>query len=245
MKRWAAMLVALMPLLARAQSLRGTVVDTAGRPLHYAMVRLLADSTFRTPALAQSSTDSAGRFAFDSVPAGARYVGALRIGFHRAFRTLEPQRKGGDTVRVVMGEYERQHAREDSLRAATHRERIAVARARRREWRCASGDSVAHARAAAAYRSFVATRYPGMRRLTRDNGMPSDSAGFVQAFLRPLSDAECARFAQGFDKEWGLETDSVEVYHFGRGYYLPWLGGYEGGFTNADGKILGVFIVPD
>ena len=240
------LVVALAPQLAGAQSLRGAVVDTAGRPVRFATVRLLSDTTFTTAALAQASTDTSGRFGFETVPPGARYLRTFRLGFLPTLMALGELRGPADTVLVTMGKRERERARQDSLRAIRHRERVALAHARPRRWRCTLGDSIARVRATAAYRSFVATPYEGMRRVTVDRGMASDSAGFMRRFLQPLSRDECARFASGLDaSSSGLESDTVEVYHFGRAFYLPWMGGYEGGFADADGKIVLVFIVPD
>jgi hypothetical protein len=241
-----AMLVAFVPLLANAQSLRGTVVDTSGRPVRYATIRLFGDTVFSAPPLAQASTDSLGHFEFKAIPAGTHYVGTFRVGYVRTIRVLPAGAVNGDTLRIVMGEFERAKARRDSVNRVRHLERVALARSRPRHWRCTSGTKTAQARAAAAYQSFGPAAPAGMQRVTSEYGMPSEAAEFRRWFLEPLTDAECARFARGFDKQLsGLETDTVEVYRFGRVRFLPWLGGYEGGFADADGKILAIFIVPD
>lgn len=76
--------------------------------------------------------------------------------------------------------------------------------------------------------------------------MPSDSLAFVRAFTAPLTAAGCKRFAEGLDQRGGgLETDTVEVYRFGKGFYLPWYGNAGGGFADADGKLLAVLVEPD
>jgi len=247
MTRWLhAMIVAFVPLLANAQSLRGTVVDTAGRPVRYATIRLLGDTLFTTPALAQASTDSLGHFEFRVVPPGTHYVGAFSFSYARTIRELPAGGMNRDTLRIVTGEFERATARRDSINRVRHRERVALARSRPRRWQCTSGAKTAEARATAAYEAFGAGAPHGMQRVTSEYGMPSEASEFRRWFLEPLTDAECARFARGFDKQWsGLETDTIEVYRFGRARFLPWLGGYEGGFADADGKILAIFIVPD
>ena len=243
--RWLrAMIVAFVPLLANAQSFQGIVVDTAGKPVRNATVRLLGDTLFATPALGQASTDTLGHFAFAVVPTGTHYVVAYRIGYARTFRELRAGGANGDTLRIVMGEFEREKARREAINHARHLERVALARSRPRHWRCTLGRETALARATEAYEAFGPTAPGGIRRATSEYGMPMEAAEFRRRFLEPLSDAECARFASGFDKQLnGLETDTVEVYRFGRARFLPWLG--QGGFADADGKILAIFIVPD
>jgi iron complex outermembrane receptor protein len=71
----------LLPFLARAQALRGHVVDPAGRPVPYASVAV--------PALHQGTTaDAAGTFALPDLPAGAHALEVSAVGFVSARQTV-------------------------------------------------------------------------------------------------------------------------------------------------------------
>jgi hypothetical protein len=73
--------------------------------------------------------------------------------------------------------------------------------------------------------------------------MPYSRDAFLREFTRPLSSQECATFAEGLDTRYGLESDRVRVYRFGKALFLPdW--GDLGAFADWKGKLLAVFIVP-
>jgi iron complex outermembrane receptor protein len=64
----------LLPALARAQALRGTVLDAAGRPVPYASVAV--------PALHQGTTaDGAGAFTLAGLPAGPQRLEVSAVGY--------------------------------------------------------------------------------------------------------------------------------------------------------------------
>ena len=235
------------PTLTEAQALRGKVFALDGKPFSAVSVAVFGDTTARGFLASRRMTD--GRFSFDTVPAGARY---LKFYFSRAFLPYPlisiPQGAiGGDTIVLRLEDPATAKFRADSIRREEHLARVAIARARPREWVCTLGTAKAHERAHDAYEMFVATEYEGMRRFGNEYGIPRDQGSFERMFVRPLSAKECQRFAEGYDRRnGGLETDTIEVYRFGTARWLPWLGGYsEGGFADADGKVTVIFVVPD
>lgn len=241
----AALIFALCAAVALpAQQLRGRVTDTNGRPVHGASVWLLPDSLRPSPRLGGSESDDLGRFDFGTLPPTAHFAWIGRIGYDPVIVRLPAT--PGDSIVVALEDARVARARRDSLAYARHLAKVALARSRPRHWRCTLGDEVARKRAVAAYLGFVAADPQTMGRTGVEYGVPRDSAAFVRMFARPLSDKECRRFIEGFERHSsGFETDTIEVYRFGRALYLPWLGGYEGGFADLNGKILKVFIVPD
>ena len=241
-----ALLVA--PIPARAQTVRVIVRDTAGKRIPAALVRLIGDSVSGTKgaSLASASTDRNGEVVFANVPSGARRLQVMRVGHGPVWLPLGRLRSLPDSVVVVLEAAATVRARQAAIEAERHRTRVALARSRPRDWVCTLGDSIAHSRARAAYSAFAGGAGEGMQKVSSEYGMPDDVVAFTRIFVTPLSTAECARFAAGLDRMTnGLETDTVEVYRFGKAFYLPWFGGYDGGFANADGKVLTVFIVPD
>ena len=244
MKRATMFLAFCAPLALHAQSVRGRVTNTDGSPLPFARVGLLADSLRSAPRLAQADADANGRFAFMTVPDGARFMWIGRIGYAPVIVRLPGS--PGDSIVVALEEWRVGQHRRDSVERVRHLARVAIARSRPRHWVCTLGDAVARKRAAAAYLEFVAAEPAMMGKTGIEYDVPKDSAAFVRMFVRPLSGDECRRFVEGYERHSsGFETDTVEVYPFGRALYLPWLGDAGGGFADADGKVLTIFIVPD
>ncbi len=236
------------PIAADSQALRVSVRDGLGKPIASAMVWLLGDSaaTATAPGLLTRATDDSGAVVFDQVPTAARRVRVARFGYGPVILPLGEPGRFPDHVDIVLRRMGEAHAHEDSIAAAQHRARVAIARARERRWRCTLGRKIAHSRANAAFGMFVSTVEKGMRRFPEEYGMPTDSLAFVRAFTTPLIAVACRRFAEGMDQRGGgLETDTIEVYRFGKAFYLPWYGDAGGGFADAHGRVLTVFIVPD
>lgn len=242
-------LVALCaPAIVNAQALRVTVRNAAGKPIAFAAVELLHDTTpaARSSPLAGQTTNDRGQVNFDGIPPESHYLRVRRVAYAPVIVTLGAREVEAGELDVVIEEMSTVRARQDSIAGVRHRARVAIARSRPRHWVCALGDSVAHARARSAYQLFAGGDGQGMHKVASEYGMPNDETAFTRIFVDPLTPAECVRFAEGLDRRTdGLETDTVEVYRFGKAFYLPWYGGYEGGFADADGKVLGVFIVPD
>lgn len=87
------LLALLLPLTARAQGISGVVVDTLGRPLLAAVVRV-------TPGDSATRTDADGRFVLPSVGPGTYTLSVRRIGFRE--RTEEVTVQPGQRARLTL-----------------------------------------------------------------------------------------------------------------------------------------------
>lgn len=221
----------------------GRVVSAGGSPVDHAQVSLLADSTPHAFVLSKTTTDETGAFIVVAPSAGQFALLVRRIGYVPARRVLDLSTGSTGSVSIQLGDYWAWRRAVDSIAGVKHWERVAVARARARRWVCGDSRQATREAAETAYGRFAVSAYGGLRDILAEYAMPDDRDAFLREFTRPLSVHECATFAEGMDRRYGSETDTVRVFRFGKALYLPDEG--EGGaFADWTGKVLTVFVVP-
>ena len=239
--RWSALVLAVAEP-ARAQiPIHGRVVSATGNPIDHADVTLLADSTLDAVVLSKVNTDASGAFTVIAPSAGRFSLLARRTGYAVARRTLDVPTSSKDSLLIRLGGYWSFRQGVDSLARLQHWKRAAAARERTRHWVCGDSREATRAAAETAYTRFAMES--GMRHFLADYAMPDDRGAFRHEFTRPLSNEECATFAEGLDRSDGLESDYVRVFRFGNALILPdW--GDGGAFADWKGRVLAIFIVP-
>lgn len=95
-------LAVLVPTLARAQGLRGQVIDSLGRPLFAALVVVSASDSSRQADTVRTGRD--GGFAVPKLPPGAYAVVARRIGYREAAQAVVVRDSAGARVRLTLRE---------------------------------------------------------------------------------------------------------------------------------------------
>ena len=237
----------LLALGARAWAqipVQGRVVDPYGHPIEHAEVNLLADSAQRATVLSKAVSNTTGAFAIVAPSAGRFFLLVRRIGYVPARRVLDVSAAGSDSVLIHLGDYWTFRQVADSMARVQHWERVAVARRRPRRWVCGDSRQATREAANAAYARFAISAYSGLRQMLAEYAMPHRRDAFLREFTRELSPEECAAFAEGLDKRYGLEADTVRVFRFGKALFLPDWGDAGGAFADWRGELLTVFVVP-